>query len=322
MTRESKLAMMIAVTLILLVGVLLSDHLSGARTAEFDEPVQRAPVAGPLANLPGASEPLPLPIIPPPLITQAEQNQAIDGIIIPQDSRPVEINQGFSVATNAADMVERAWGGIEGAISGTRWPEAPVMIATGGQSQAAPSQPAPAQITTTFGGMFVPAPPETVTIGGSPVRIGTPVRTIPEPQTRPAPPRPAPSFRTHTVQEGDSLYRLAARYLGDGNKWRQLQKLNADQLGESENVQVGMVIKIAPAESAPAARNAPARSQPATTSRPAPTREYVVLRGDNLGKISLKLLGTSKRMSEIVKLNNLRDPDDIRVGQSLRIPPK
>jgi nucleoid-associated protein YgaU len=126
------------------------------------------------------------------------------------------------------------------------------------------------------------------------------------------------------VEEGDSLYRLAARYLGDGNKWPQLQKLNADQLGDSENVQVGMVIKIAPDEPAPAGRSAPARSQPANTSRPppAPAREYVVLKGDNLGKISLKLLGTSRRMDEIVKLNNLKDPDDIRVGQSLKIPAK
>jgi nucleoid-associated protein YgaU len=139
------------------------------------------------------------------------------------------------------------------------------------------------------------------------------------------------------VVEGDSLYRLAARYLGDGKRWPELQKLNDDVLKGSENVQLGMVLKIAPEPSAhtQTQSQSPARNQTQTTSA-APTRQqtaprsnskpdasqrtYVVLKGDSLGKISQSLLGTSRRMNEIVELNGLKDPDDIRVGQTLRIP--
>jgi LysM repeat protein len=312
-TRESKLALMIAVTLILLVGVLLSDHLSGARTAEFDEPAQPQAGAALFAGLPGAADPIPLPFTPPQAVAQDEPSQ---GLVIPQDSLPIEINQGIQVADAQAGIFSRAIDGISGTVTGTNWPQAPTLMAPVISPEPAPTGP-------TINDLFKPVDPQESTIGGNPARTETPARPIPEPETRPAPRPTTPNFRTHTVEEGDSLYRLAARYLGDGNQWPQLQKLNADQLGDSENVQVGMVIKIAPAEAAPSARSAPARSQPAgSAAKPAPTRAYVVLRGDNLGKISLKLLGTSRRMDEIVRLNNLKDPDDIRVGQSLKIPAK
>jgi LysM repeat protein len=311
-TRESKLALMIAVTLILLVGVLLSDHLSGARTAEFDEPAQRQPATTPIAGLPGAADPMPLPFTPPPAVAI---NEPAPGLVIPQDSLPIEINQGIQIGSQQPGIVERAIGGIVETVGGTNWQEAPKLVAPA-------DSPAPPPAGPTIGGMFTPVDPGTSTIGGSPSRTDAPTRSMSEPETPAAPRSNTPNFRTHAVEEGDSLYRLAARYLGDGNKWPQLQKLNADLLGDSENVQVGMVIKIAPAGAAPAPRSAPASTKPASPSKPAPAREYVVLKGDNLGKISLKLLGTSRRMDEIVKLNNLKDPDDIRVGQSLKIPAK
>ncbi len=307
MTRESKLALMIAVTLILLVGVLLSDHLSGARTAEFDEPAQRQAVAAPPLGLPGAGEPMPLPNTthPPALARQ----DAPAGIVIPRDSQPLEISQGVTMAAAEPGIVGRAIEGFTNSVHATNWTEAPTLIAPAGP---------------TIHDLFEPVSPQTATIGATPTRA-TPTRPVPEPEQRTAS-NPSTNFRTHTVVENDSLYRLAARYLGDGNKWPQLQKLNADQLGDSEDIRVGMVLRIAPADPAPARTAAPASKPPASNTaakpEPARTREYVVLKGDNLGKISVKLLGTSRRMDEIVKLNNLKDPDDIRVGQSLKIPAK
>ncbi len=314
MTRESKLALMIAVTLILLVGVLLSDHLSGARTAEFDEPAQRQAVNTPLAGLPGAAEPMPIPVTLPTAVTRQD---APASLVIPRDSQPLEISQGITVAAAEPGIVGRAIEGLTNTVNSTNWTEAPTLIAPTGGGREEPKPAAP-----TLQDLFEPVTPQNATIAPNPTRT-TPTHAVPEPEQRPAN-RPVANFRTHTVVEGDSLYRLAARYLGDGNKWPQLQKLNADQLGDSENVQVGMVLKIEQAETVPTRTAAPTpASKPAATKpEPARTREYVVLRGDNLGKISLKLLGTSRRMDEIVKLNNLKDPDDIRVGQSLKIPAK
>lgn len=321
MTRESKLALMIAVTLILLVGVLLSDHLSGARTAEFDEPAARQP-ATPVAGLPGAGEPLaalPLPPRKEPALAQqfGEPENTFE---------PIEIPQGFrAVAMRGAGLLGE---GIERITTPGAAPELRI-----------PATDQPSEPESRFVGIFVPVDPASVTL---PPRGDTPVKRMPEPTVEPARPQTTPAnqparqtWRTHTVVEGDSLYRLAARYLGDGKRWPELQKLNDDVLRGSENVQLGMVLKIAPEQTA----QSQTQTQPQTRSqsnnqsqtrqpnaprqetRPEPKhRTYVVLKGDSLGKISQSLLGTSRRMNEIVELNALKDPDDIRVGQTLRIP--
>jgi hypothetical protein len=52
------------------------------------------------------------------------------------------------------------------------------------------------------------------------------------------------------------------------------------------------------------------------------TKIYTVRRGDTLSKIAAKELGKSSKWPEIAKLNHLRDPDNIKVGQKLKIPAK
>jgi hypothetical protein len=78
----------------------------------------------------------------------------------------------------------------------------------------------------------------------------------------------------------------------------------------------------------PAARAAPAKtSSPASkatkpsTATPAPSgRVYVVRAGDTLARIAQSQLGRAARWPEIAKLNGLRDPNRIGVGQRLRLP--
>lgn len=49
-------------------------------------------------------------------------------------------------------------------------------------------------------------------------------------------------------------------------------------------------------------------------------RTYTVKRGDTLVLISTRLLGTHKRWQEIARLNGVRDPRKLQVGQVLKIP--
>lgn len=316
MTRESKLAMMIAVTLILLVGVLLSDHLSGARTAEFDEPAQRQVVA-PVAEMPGMDDPvLTLPMQQAAALPQqspgAGADEGLGGF-----AEPFQISQGpdRNIISQAMDRIRDAE------------PRALVILdppTNHGLIETPPESPA-----RPFGGLFEPvgrldttlpprdpdgdrpikALPETAGQGGTPA---------PAPTSAPAPTRSAPerttTWKTHTVASGDSLYRLAERYLGDGKRWRELQRLNSDVLVDEDQVQVGTVLKISQVSAAPATT----RSGSASAGQS--VRHYVVLKGDSLGTISQKLLGTSRRMGEIVELNGLKDPDDVRIGQTLKIP--
>lgn len=68
----------------------------------------------------------------------------------------------------------------------------------------------------------------------------------------------------------------------------------------------------------PAARVA-ARPTPAGTARPS-GRTYTVRAGDTLNAIAARLLGSASRWQELARLNGLRDPRRLRVGQVLRLP--
>jgi LysM repeat protein len=52
----------------------------------------------------------------------------------------------------------------------------------------------------------------------------------------------------------------------------------------------------------------------------AANKTYKVKAGDTLSEIAARELGSAKRWREIAKLNNIRDPRNIRKGQELRMP--
>lgn len=58
-------------------------------------------------------------------------------------------------------------------------------------------------------------------------------------------------------------------------------------------------------------------SQTAANAAPA---SYTIQKGDTLTGISLRNYGTAARVAEICSLNGIADPDDIKVGQTIRLP--
>jgi len=63
------------------------------------------------------------------------------------------------------------------------------------------------------------------------------------PAPTPAPaPAPAPGEITHTVKKGDTLWALAVRYLGSGNRWQEIQALNGGI--DPKRLRIGMALKI------------------------------------------------------------------------------
>jgi nucleoid-associated protein YgaU len=62
---------------------------------------------------------------------------------------------------------------------------------------------------------------------------------------RPAPRTPgSTNTRTYTVQKGDSLWRIAKKFYGDGNEWSRIHLANKDQIENPDLIQPGWVLRI------------------------------------------------------------------------------
>jgi len=131
----------------------------------------------------------------------------------------------------------------------------------------------------------------------------------------------AVAVATHRVEKGDSLWSIAERRYGDGHLAKALGEYNVarGRLRDPDTIRVGATILIPE----PRALNRPvlAAKKPTTTREPEP-RTYTVQRGDTLGEIAQRQLGSARRVQAILTANQstIEDPDDIRVGMVLRLP--
>jgi LysM repeat protein len=107
---------------------------------------------------------------------------------------------------------------------------------------------------------------------------------------------------TYKVKSGDSLWSIAVSQLGDGNRWSEIQALNA--IKNPNVITVGQVLKI-------------------PTEKPIDgVRDYTVVKNDSPWSIAAKQLGDGTRYREIEKLNGLSGSYSIYAGQVLQIPTK
>jgi murein DD-endopeptidase MepM/ murein hydrolase activator NlpD len=120
-----------------------------------------------------------------------------------------------------------------------------------------------------------------------------------------------------TVQRGETLNDLAVKYGAPPS-----QILNANQLTSAAQIAPGRILviphRVALAPSAPSAPEAPvvlAQASPQPALKAGAT--YVVRSGDTLYSIG-RHSGAS--VDELVSLNGLASPDQIRVGQTLKLP--
>ena len=74
-----------------------------------------------------------------------------------------------------------------------------------------------------------------------------PATPAPQPVQKPAPaPTPAPAANLYTVKENDSLWKIASEQLGSGARYTEIRDLNPDVLKGSDNVHIGMRLKLPP----------------------------------------------------------------------------
>lgn len=299
MNRELKLALIIGFSLVLLVTVLVSDHLSKARHADL-APVESA---RPLAAMDPTSQPAMSAEAPVARTAGPEPGW------LSEPALPPSIEAGSASAANM-----------------TTTPSLPLVRfdQSGGRGD-----PDAALVDTVRG------------LGGQVVDRGG-VREVvltPAPATV-----PETGDVRHVVASGESLFTIAKRYYGDGSAWKRIRDANPDRVSETGVVRAGVTLKI-PGVTAGATRGMGGGTSPEsgqTGPRPAEPRAapkagagsdalasrsgsgrpttYTVRRGDTLGEIAQRMLGSARRKHELMKLNNIDDENTILAGAVLRLP--
>lgn len=170
------------------------------------------------------------------------------------------------------------------------------------------------------------APPVTPSETNPPKRSDPAQPTVrePDPGSSPTPPRPIavipPEFFDHVIQKGETFTSIAEKYYGDPRLAHAIAEANP--FVSPTSLRPGRTIRVAkdpnniqgvPIKPPPSSEGTPSAQSP---------REYIIAPGDTLSSIAKRLLGSTQHADDIYRANRdrLASPDDLRVGQTIRIP--
>jgi nucleoid-associated protein YgaU len=351
-TREHKLALIVGFALVLVVGILVSDHFSKARTSQPVGELTQGTTDQFGSSSGGLRVNTPAPptianTLPPPPRTATLPSAPLPGpeivgspVFQPQTAPPgapgsVDGSTGTVLTMGTGPLPSTA--GHNPALD-SNFISVPTPLAQTGVVPAANipglSSPRPDSLddvkTPSAGELgLIPDAPTTPAPTVTPV-----VTTPPTPAERSINGVPVSRLTRYEVREGDSIFSIARTHLGDGRLWTRLREFNPGKVGRDGQIREGVSLMLPPRD---------ARSNPATAARTenadrtkpdsksadtksdgrkpaAASGTYVVQAGDDLSKIAQKALGNSRRFMEIADLNGLADPDDLQVGMTLKLP--
>lgn len=133
---------------------------------------------------------------------------------------------------------------------------------------------------------------------------------------------PADTRVFHKVTGGETLYHIAKRYYGDGEKWREISNANPTMVNDKGHVREGDKL-IIPGLQREAPRTASNDNTRNRTTNNAPG-EITVQANDSLSTLARRHLGDDSRWIDLFEANKdrLPDPDHVTVGMKLRLPPR
>lgn len=340
MTRELKLALIVGFSLVLFVTVLVSDHLSRARRAELPQVVQPASLTAvpPSTELRATHEPVraPAPVTPKPAPSidsgspfGAPSGSQIAGAQPTAPAHPnTNPNAGAAPAPNSdtyamgplGQAVERGERGVL-ASEGAQL-DNPVVI------DQNPRRDGRMDIKLVNNGTTIVPPPITPDKQPQAEKPVAPVTKIPE----------------YAVEEGDTLYDLSKKFYKDPKHWKALQAYNKGRLGKDGSPRAGASILVPPIDvllgkpatpvtEVAAGANPPVPTLPALAksdvktdakqdakSAQAKAKTYKVQKDDTMTSIAQRMLGSHRRVNDLIKANPSIDPENMKVGTELRIP--
>ena len=331
MTRETKIGLLVGLAFIIVIGILLSDHINSSSDPapavmgkEYTEVKQS--VASPDARNQGTvvMVPPPQPIIPtnPVPTTRDPQPGQNSGSVIqigpgtdpstfPRPTRPVQ-QPGNSVQVFA--------------------PSGPEVATNDNPNSLQPTTPDNG-VSGPLAGIAHDHGEELVGVGG-PVQIRpTPQPTAPTALNKPAAPLP-PGVRQIKAEEGDTVTKLATKYMGGNSKANReaIIRANPNMGPDGRKLFAGQTYLI-PAASGPVVISTEQPAQrPAPTPTPTPVvapvpagvTMYTVKDNDSLWKIASEQLGSGNRWAEIRDMNPdvLKGGEQVHANMRLKLPGK
>jgi len=316
MTRETKIGLLVGLAFIIVVGILLSEHLTttterpAAPLAEAGDTVRNG-MAAPGVSMHEAAPPVRVPeqFVPPVVPQPGPSHVAIGPGNYPQP--PIVIDNRTPIAPVVpAPVPQDQWTALQTGQA----PIAPIII-----DPFANQTNHPIQTVANQNGE------QLVFVNGNGNGNSTPGNT--------GPTMAANNVREYKAQPGDSLSRIAALLPGGNTKANRdaVVKLNPT-LQKDPNKVIADRIYLLPTDKAqPAPAPAPLvdRASPVVrTPEPTPAamqyRSYTVKKGDSLTRIAVEQLGSKSEVATIKKLNDdiLKGGDVIKIDMKLKLPAK
>ena len=234
MTRENKVALVIGFGLILVVGILISDHISQAR---MQKPANLLAADGTAVDSPRHDPPL-LDIGPRMPAAQpapfSERTMDAPGPF-PEPHDEAAMLRPPSLPDAAAPVGDQS-ASTEVLFHDVRPGES--LSAICGQHYGDPSL---AAALARYNGIVDPD----VLRAGHHLRVPAAAAIAPGVAAhRPGPEGERAQPRTYTIKPGDSLSEIAERLLNSSHKWEELYELNRNVISNPDNIQAGVVIKL------------------------------------------------------------------------------
>lgn len=310
--RENKLALIVGFSVLLVVAVLVSDHLSQARRDEVGDGLAYLP------ELPDERLLLDTPLTAESRVVPGRPTRtAANGP--ERSSAGAPVANGGETPVDRSTRLTRATPPVTTPIPETERVGSPMILSNGpaaAERLADNSVLKPVESRSDLLGLDtskIRALLETVRSGSARATGETPKRINGH----------IASAGKYVVQPGDTLYEICERLYGEGDRWHELVANNKGKVRSDGTVYVGVTLDLLPGvKTTRATRNAESRAGSPKSRQNAKTRRYTVKKGDTLGEIAQREVGSVRYLSEIRRLNPslTRNKDRIMVGQTLVLP--
>ncbi len=347
MTRETKIGLLVGLAFIIVIGILLSDHL----TSSTEPPPATLANAGSnvmqALNTPGGAQVPAVTSAPPPQHVAPNQTVPTNADLTPQP-QPVQIVQigpGAGPQNTPPISVQAQQQPLEPQpqvqVQAQQQPPPVITMPNSAPTEAPPTRFAKDD-DADDDSLVITQVPQNVdrSLAGAAGRSGEQLVAL-DGAGRPTQDSSAISWaqaltgmREHKAEPGDSVSKWASRYLGGNTKTNRelIVSANPSLQKDPNKVIVGRtyMIPTAPGEAPVSSANAASAPQPPaqleTAAGPtvvsATEYFYTVKEGDSLWKIANDQLGKPAAVAAIKELNKdaLRGGDTVMVGMKLRLP--